>query len=111
MRELRWNRSIDRQTSNPAILHPAQQLLHSLDVQGLGKDVFHDLLHQRMVGNLNVAHNIFLAGGNVREDRSKQIVGANALNLRRNLLAALEAQKRQRAVGIPAPASTENGRS
>ena len=45
-----------------------------------------------------------------KTDASK-IVAADALNLWRNFLAALEAQQRQRAVGVPAPARGEDGRS
>src|ERR1035438_6260789 len=67
-------------------------------------------IDQRMVGNLDVANNVFLARGHVGEDRRHQIVAANALNLWRDFLAALEAQQRQRAVGVPTPAGGEDGR-
>ena len=63
-----------------------------------------------MVGNLDVADDVLLARGHVGKDRGQQIVAADALNLRRNFLAALEAQQRQRAVGVPAPARGEDGR-
>ena len=54
---------------------------------------------------------VFLARSHVGKHRRQQIVGAHALNLRRNFLAALKAQKRQRAIGVPAPARAKNGRS
>ena len=41
---------------------------------------------------------VFLAGGNIGKDGGQQIVGANALDLWRDLLPALEAQQRERAV-------------
>ena len=94
-----------------AVCDAAQQRLQAIDVHRLGEHVFHDFVHQRMVGNLDVAFDVFLAGGHVGEDRSQQIVGAHALNLRRNFLAALEAQQGQSAVRVPAPARAEDGRS
>ena len=45
-----------------------------------------------------------------RENGREQIVGAHALNLRRNLLAALKAQQGQSAVRVPAPARGEDRR-
>ena len=90
---------------------PRSSSLQAVDVHRLGEDIFHDFVHQRMIGNLNVADDVFLAGGDVGENRSQQIVGAHALNLRRNFLAALKAQQRQRAIGVPAPARAEDRRS
>src|SRR5271166_3332197 len=63
-----------------------------------------------MIRNLDVADDILLAGGDVREDRREKVVAADALNLWRNFLAALEAQQRQRAVRVPAPARGEDWR-
>ena len=56
-----------------------------------------------MVGNLDVPFDVLLASGNIGKDRGQQIVGANALNLRGNLLAALEAHERQGAACVPTP--------
>src|SRR5262245_44622153 len=63
-----------------------------------------------MVGYLDGTVDILLAGGDVREDRCQQIGGASALNLQGNLLAVPIAQQSQRPIGIPAPASFEQGR-
>ena len=63
-----------------------------------------------MVGNLDVADDVLAARGHVGEDRGHQVVAANALNLRRNFLAALKAQQCERAVGVPAPARVEDRR-
>ncbi len=60
---------------------------------------------------MNVAFDVFLASGDVGEDRGQQIVGAHALNLWRNFLASLKSQQRQRAIGVPAPAGAEDRRS
>src|SRR2546430_466695 len=64
-----------------------------------------------MTGNLDIAGNVFLAGSNVGKDGRKQIVGAHALNLRRNFLAALESQQGQRTICIPAPPRAKDWRS
>src|SRR5262249_5372051 len=66
--------------------------------------------HERMVGNLDVAFNVFLASSHIGKHRGQQIVGADALNLRRNLLAVLEAQQGERARGVPAPARFKDRR-
>jgi len=64
-----------------------------------------------MIGNLDIAFNVFLARRYVGKNRCQKIVAADALNLRWNFLAALEAQQRQRTVRVPAPARGEDGRS
>ncbi len=102
--------STARQRIRPS-LDAGQQRFESFDVHGFGEYIFHHLVHQRMVRNLNVALDIFLASGNIGEHRGQQIIGPHALDLRRNLLTALKAQQRQRAVGVPAPARAENRRS
>ena len=61
-------------------------------------------------GISDLAGQIFGAGDLIRENGSQQIVGAHALDGRRNLAAAAEAQDRQRARGIPAPARGEHRR-
>ena len=76
-----------------ALRYVAEDVLQALEVQGLGEHVFHRLAHQRMIGNCDVADDIFLAGERLRKNRGQQIVGAHALNLRRNFFAALEAQQ------------------
>ena len=64
-----------------------------------------------MIGNLNVANDIFLARSYIGEDRRQQIVRPHALNLWRNFLAALKTKQSQRAIGVPAPAGSKDGRS
>ena len=93
-----------------ALLDAAEQRPQTVHIHGLGEDIFHHFLDQGMIGNLNVAHNIFLAGGHIGEHRCQQIVRAHALDLRRNFLAALKAQQGQRAIGVPAPARAKERR-
>src|SRR5207302_5821759 len=79
-------------------------------VHRLREHTLHDFAHQRVIGNLDVADDVFLAGGHVGENRCQQVVGTHALDLRWNFLAAVKAQQGQRASGIPAPTGAENGR-
>ena len=111
VRELRRHRRVDRQRANRATANPVEHPPQPVNIHGLGEHVLHHFLDQRMVGNLDIADDVFLARSHVGEDRRHKIVAANALNLWRNFLAALEAQQRQRAVGVPAPARGEDGRS
>ena len=89
---------------------PRSTRLQAIDVHRFGEHIFHHFAHQRMIGNLDFAFDVFLAGGHVGKYRSQQIVGAHALNLRRNFLAALKTQQGQGAVRIPAPARGEDRR-
>ena len=73
--------------------------------------VLHHFFDQGMVGDLDVAFDIFKAGGDVGKDGGEEIVAAHALNLRRNLLAVLEAEQGERAVGVPAEAGGEDRRA
>ena len=111
MRELRWHGRIHGHAADTAVIDSAQQIFQSVNIHRLGQHVFHYLIHQRVVGNLNISHDIFLASGHIGEHRGQQIVRPHALNLRGNFLATLKTQQRQRAIGVPAPASAEDGRS
>jgi hypothetical protein len=64
-----------------------------------------------MVGDLDVALDVFKAGGDVGKDGGEEIVASHALDLRRNFFAVLEAQEREGAVGVPAEAGGEDGRA
>src|SRR5579863_7992760 len=63
MRELRRHRGVDGDASDAAVSHAAQQALKPVQIHRLGQHVFHHFVHQRMVRNLNVSRNIFLARG------------------------------------------------
>src|SRR5215813_7615970 len=64
-----------------------------------------------MIGNLNVAGDVFLAGRYVREHRSQQVIRSDALNLRGDFLSALKTEQGKRAICIPPPARSEDGGS
>src|SRR5258708_10558588 len=110
MGELRGNRSVDGDATDRAVCDAGQQGAEAVDIHGLGEDILHDLGHQRVVGDFDVALDIFLAGSDVGEDGGEEIVGAHALNLKGNLFAAAEAQQGQGALGVPAPAGGEDWR-
>ena len=61
-----------------------QQLLEPFEVHGLVQAVGDGLVDQRMIGNADLARQIFGAGGLIGKDRGQQIVGAHALNRRRH---------------------------
>src|SRR5208282_2098009 len=109
--ELRRHRRIHRQTTYSPLLDAAQDLAEAVDIQRLGEHVFHDLVHQRVVGNLDVPFDVLEARRDIGKNGSQQIVRTHALNLRWNLLAALKTQQSQRARCIPAPARSKNWRS
>ena len=88
-----------------------QDAAEAVDVHGLVHDVFHDFFDEGMVGDFDVAFDVFKAGGNVGEDGGEQIVASHALNLRRNFFAVLKAQQGEGAVGVPAKAGGEDGRA
>ncbi len=96
VRELRRYRSVHRQATNPSLLDSAQHFAEALDIQRFGEHVFHHFVHQRMVGNLDVPFDVLEAGCYVGENRSQQIIRADALNLRWNFLAALKTQQSER---------------
>ena len=110
MRELRRHRSIHRQHTNLSRSHPAQHRLQSFNVHRLGEHIFHHFAHQRMIRNLPLPINILEARCCIRKHRGQQVIRPHPLNLRRNLLAILETQQRQRSVCIPPPARPKNRR-
>ena len=94
MRELRRHRSIHCNAANASVRHAAQEILKSIEVHGFVQNILHHFIDKRMVRNLDVAGNIFLAGSDIGENGGQQVVAAHALNLRRNFLASLKTQQR-----------------
>ena len=88
---------------------PRKQLAETFRVERLAQAVVQGLAHQRVIGQLDGAGLILLALGEPGEDRGHQVVGLHALDRRRILATAAEAQhregagprfQRQRAVNI-----------
>ena len=86
------------------------ELLQAVEIHRLVQAVLDRLVDERMVGNADVADDVFLAGGLVRKDRGEQIVGAHALDLRRHLPPAGEPQDGERARRVPSPSHFEHRR-
>ena len=86
------------------------QLLQAVEIHRLVQAVLDRLVDQRMIGNADVADDVFLTGGLIRKHRGQQIVGAHALDLRRHLASAREPQHGQRARRVPSPAHFEHRR-
>ncbi len=63
-----------------------------------------------MIRNLALALDVLKARGRVGKHGSQQIIGAHALNLRRDFLSVLKTQQREGPIGIPAPAGGEDRR-
>ncbi len=89
--------------AKPAGVDISKDAREPLEIHRFVQTVVDRLRHERMVGNLPVARNVFEAGGGVRKDRGHQIVGLHPLKLRRNFPSAPEAWHRERDGGVPAP--------
>ena len=111
VRELRGHGGFDGHAANASSGDVFQDYFQAIDVHRFGERVFHGFARERMIGNFDVARNIFLAGQGLRENGCEQIVGTHALNRRRNFFPAHEAQQGERAAGNPAPARGEDRRS
>ena len=61
--------------------------MQSLQIHRLLQHVLHHLAHQRMIGNLDVALDVFEARRRLRKHARQQIVRARALDLRSDALA------------------------
>src|SRR4029077_6586327 len=108
--KLRRNRGIDGEAANAALGHVREDGLETLDVEGLGKELLHGFANERVVGKGDLAIEIFRTGERLRKNGGQQIIGAHALNVGRYFLSAAKTEKRERAAGIPAPASGEERR-
>ena len=76
VREVRWDRRIHGEATDAPLANAAQQGLEAVDIHRLGEDVFHYFVDQGMIGDLDVALDIFLAGGRVGEHGREQIVAS-----------------------------------
>ena len=89
---------------------PLEHVDEAVEVHRLGQHVLHHFADERVIGNLDVAFDVLLTRGDVGEHRRQQIVGLQALDVDRHLLAAAEAEQRERAARVPAPARAEDRR-
>ena len=100
---------VAREDVDGAAFQAAQDAEQTFDIHRLVQAVVEGLRDQRVVGNLALADDVFQAGHLIRKHAGEQVLGAHALQLRRDLLAAGEARQGQRGGRRPAPAHAENG--
>ena len=81
-----------------------------VDVERLVQGVVDGLADEQVVGDLDRAGDVVLAGRGLGEHRGQQVVGLHALDGRRVAPAVAEAQHHQRAVEVPPPAGLEHRR-
>ena len=93
-----------------ARLDPLQKAAQPVDVEGLVQGVVDRLADEQVVGDLDGADGVVLAGGGLRKHRRQQVVGLHALDRRGVALAAAEAQHQQRSIEVPAPSGLEHRR-
>jgi len=109
VRELGGHGGIDGDGLDAAVADAFEDVAQAVDVHGLIHYVLHYFFDERVIGNLDVAFDVFKAGGYVGENGGEKIVAAHALNLRGDLLAVLETEESEGAVGAPAEAGGEDG--
>ena len=51
---------------------PGEHILQAFKIKRLGEHILHRLANQRMIGNFDVADDIFLAGYRLRENTPRQ---------------------------------------
>ena len=86
-----------------------EDFFQPIDIHGLVQAIANGFLHERMIGYADRSVKVFAAGHLVGKNRRKQIVRPHTLNLWWNLSAPLKAQQGKRAIGVPSPASPEDG--
>ena len=110
VRELRRNGRVHGETLDSSFGDRANHFFEAINIHRLGESILHRLANQRMVGDHDLAGNIFLAGESFGKHRGQKIIGAHSLDLRWHSLAAHEAQQGESAARVPAPARGENRR-
>ena len=99
---------VDEVEPHLARLDPLPQLDEPVAVERLGEAVVHGLARERVVGHLDRAGDVLLAGGGAGEHGGEEVVALHPLERRRHLLAAPEAQHDQAPVEVPPPAALED---
>ena len=110
VRELRWRDGIHREASDLACVNPPKHIGQPFKIHRLLQCVFHDFAYERMIGDFDIALDVFLAGSDLRKDIGEKIVGAHTHNLRRDLFPFLKPKQLQTSAGRPAPARFEERR-
>ena len=108
--ERRRLRRVARHERELSRRHPLEHALQTREVHRFQQTVRDGLLHQRMVGNLPVPHEVLGARELVGEHGGHQVLRVHALERRGHLLPASRAQHGERPRRVPAPARAEHRR-
>ena len=92
------------------MLDSAQHFLQSVDVHCFGEAIINRLLHQRMIRDLAVAHDVLQARELIRENCGQKIFRFHPLQRRGDFRAATETRHGERTGCVPAPANREHWR-
>ena len=101
---------VDGDGAQSAVRHAIENIDETLEIHRFFEAIGDGFVHKRMVGNANFSGQIFSAGDLIGEAGGEQIVGAHALQGRRNFVASGEAQDGESALRVPFPARAEQGR-
>ena len=110
VREHRRLGGVDAVHGDLTRLDALEQRAHAVDVERLVQRVVDRLAHEHVVGDLDRAGDVLLAGRRLREHRGHEVVGLHALDRRRVAPPVAEAQHHERAVEVPAPPGLEHRR-
>mgnify|MGYP003344379382 CR=1 FL=1 len=83
-------------------------MLFRSEVRGFVQAVGDGFVDQRVFGDADFAGQVFGAGDLIGEDAGQQVVGAHALNGRRDFAAAAEAGDGEGSPSVPFPAGAEH---
>ena len=103
-------RRVARHQREPSRRHPLEHALQTGEVHRFEQTVRDGLLHQRVIGNLAVPHEVLGTRELVGEYRSDQVLRIHPLERRGDLLPAARAQHGQRPGRVPTPARAEHRR-
>ena len=93
-----------------ATIHALQHALQPREIHRLEQAIGNRLIHQRVVGDLAITHQVLRARELIGEDGRDQVFGLHTLQRGRHLPAAAEAQHRERPRRVPTPARPEHRR-
>ena len=110
---VRKGRGLDRLAEvhpHAAPLDALEERSEPAEIRGLVEAVVHRLLHERVVGNLDRAAQVLLAGDLIRKRGRKKIVRLHPLQREGHFPSAAAPQDRERAGRVPAPARRKHRR-
>src|SRR5579883_186649 len=108
VREGRWLWCVNGGDFERAIVDAFEKLDQAADVHRFMQTVRDRFVDERMIGNARFADKVFGARDLIGKDGGKQVVGAHALERRRNFFAAGEPRDGEGPGSVPFPAGAEH---